>query len=173
MKRITLQRALSALFIVVLSGVLMGAYSIQFFKDEMPCPLCLLQRVGMIGVALGQVLNLRFGMRPAHHAFSIFSALCGASVSIRQITLHICPGFPTFGEPVFGASLYTWAFITFVASIFAIGCMLFLYKNDTDQKAPPKMELWAKAACGLILLITVANIFTTFWECGPLFCPEI
>ncbi len=173
MNRTSWLRAFSALFIYVLSGVLLGAYSVQFFHHEEPCPLCLLQRVAMIGVAIGQILNLKFGIRPTHHALSILSALCGASVSLRQITLHICPNFPTFGEPMLGLSLYTWAFLTFASSIFAIAVLFFFYKPKEDSIPPKKMEPFAKGACGLIFLITLSNIFTTFWECGPLFCPEI
>ncbi|MCH7949854.1 MAG: disulfide bond formation protein B, partial [Candidatus Dadabacteria bacterium] len=32
-----------------ISGVLLGAYYIQFVDGESPCPLCLLQRIAMLG----------------------------------------------------------------------------------------------------------------------------
>ena len=54
-----------------------GAYWIQFVEGEFPCPLCLLQRLAMLGVAIGAMMNLRFGVRTSHYAVTIFSAIFG------------------------------------------------------------------------------------------------
>src|SRR5438309_1966573 len=126
MTKLRLARTLNAALAIILMLILSAAYYQQYFKHETPCPLCLLQRLGMIGVAFGAVLNLRFGIQPLHYGFSLLSAFFGGSVSVRQILLHICPGSPIFGYPVFGLSLYTWAFFTFCASIVAMILLLFL-----------------------------------------------
>lgn len=159
----------NALLILVLMAILSGAYYQQFFHHELPCPLCILQRFSICGIALGAMMNLYFGLHTRYFAVSIFSALLGAAVSLRQITLHICPGFPEYGIPVWGYSLYTWAFFTFACSIFAIAIMLFLKPNTTKIKHVNYFE-WV--AIFIILALLIANTFTTFIECGVGFCPD-
>jgi len=162
-------RFLNTLMIFILVGILASAYYQQFSKHEEPCPLCLLQRLGMIGVATGAFLNLRFGIRPVFHGISLLAAIGGAAVSIRQILLHICPGSPTFGIPVFGLGLYTWAFLAFSASILGTSLLLMLY-HPTFKAA--KMSLLEKSAALLLILITFSNMITTFLECGFGVCVE-
>ena len=52
------------LILVAFAGVLTAALVMQFVFGELPCPLCLLQRVALVGVAYGLLLNLRFGPQP-------------------------------------------------------------------------------------------------------------
>ncbi|MGE3954904.1 MAG: disulfide bond formation protein B [Parachlamydiales bacterium] len=162
---IALIRNLNALLIYMLCGILLGAYAIQIFMGEVPCSLCLLQRLGMVGVAFGASLNLRFGLRPAHYAVILGMATFGGGVALRQICLHICPGFPTFGIPVWGLSLYTWSFLTFASTILYVAILLLLQNGRTDAQGV-RMNLFAKIALGLILLVALANGVTTFLECG-------
>ena len=56
----------------------------------------------------------------------IVGALAGASVSWRQINLHIKPGDPGYGEPILGLHMYMWALITFVIVLVYCGAMLML-----------------------------------------------
>ena len=70
----------------------------------------------MLLVCSAAAMNLIYGLRPYHYALAIFAALMGGGAAIRQILLHICPGFPTFGIPFWGLNLYTWSFVTFVCS---------------------------------------------------------
>lgn len=161
-----LERSLNTLWAFIICGVLLAGYSVQFFKHELPCPLCLLQRLSMIGVAVGPLLNLRFGIYPAHYAISILSALFGGFISLRQISLHVCPGFPSFGEPVLGLELYTWALIVFVCSIFAAALLLFFHTTYSQNIQKVRMNKFEDTAFWLVLLITAANIITTLQECG-------
>jgi disulfide bond formation protein DsbB len=161
-------RFLNTLMIIVFFGILASAYFQQFAKHQQPCPLCLLQRLGMIGVSLGAFLNLRFGIRPVFYGISMLAALGGAAVSIRQILLHICPGSSTFGIPVFGLGLYTWAFLAFIASLAGIAWLLTLYQ-PTYRAC--KMSLWEKLAASLLIAITFSNLLTTYMECGFGVCP--
>lgn len=161
---------LNALFILTLSGVLLAAYSVQFLKHEQPCPLCMLQRLGMIGVASGLLLNLKFGIRPIHYGLSLLSAIFGGGVALRQICLHICPGDPKFGKPILDLSLYTWSFITFSCSIFVIALLLFLYRSQTEPTSSVKMNILAKFSFAIIFLITLGNMVTTLLECGLSSC---
>jgi uncharacterized BrkB/YihY/UPF0761 family membrane protein len=112
-------------------------------------------------------MHLRFGVQMRFYAFSLLSALFGGAISLRQISLHICPEFPVFGYPVFGLSLYTWAFITFVCCLFVIIVLLFSYAPE--EAAPMKLNALEKLAFFAVILLTVANIATTYLQCdlGP------
>ena len=171
----SIARNLNAIAVLGLCGVLMGAYYTQFIKGEFPCPLCLLQRLAMIGVAFGAMLNLRYGMHPTHYAVSLLSAVFGACVSARQILLHIAPGSGGYGSPVFGYHLYTWALLVFVVSIILIGLMLLSerqYEDYDREKTTDTLDGFVKVVFFLALLITVANIVTTYLECGLNQCPD-
>lgn len=160
------QRNLNALAILILVGVLLSAFAVQFLAHEEPCPLCLLQRLGMIGVACSLLLNLKFGMHPSHYALALFSSLLGGMVALRQISLHVCPGFGTFGIPVLGLSLYTWSFIVFFASILGVAILLFLIDSKKSNEAPPIWCVWCTSALATTLIVTLANVVTTFIQCG-------
>lgn len=166
------QKNLNAFVIMILSGVLLAAFSVQIFMHEVPCPLCLLQRIGMIGVALGLALNLWFGIQMPHYGISISSAIFGGFVALRQISLHVCPGFPVFGIPVLGLSLYTWSFVVFTCSVLAIGLMFFLYSPKSNENTPASLNTWQKTSLGLIFFVTLSNVVTTFLQCGFGLCTD-
>lgn len=164
---VTYERNLNALLIIILSGVLLSAYAVQFLWNEEPCPLCLLQRLGMLGVASGALMNLRFGVRPFHYGLSLISAVVGGTVALRQISLHVCPGFaPPFGLPVLGLSLYTWSFLVFVCSVLYIAFLLFLYKPGESELEPAAYTKWSKTAFSLIFFVALTNVITTWMQCG-------
>ena len=115
-------------------GVLLGAFTIQFAQGEFPCPLCMLQRYGMILSTLGAlwvIMQARRGeLTPARYAqglgLGVLGAAAGALVSVRQILLHIKPGDPGYGSPVMGYHLYTWALITFYVVILFVAAVSIL-----------------------------------------------
>lgn len=166
----SLARNLNALSILVLSLILFGAYIFQFYYKEIPCPLCMLQRLGMIGVACGELLNFKFGIQVKHYALSLLSAIFGGAVALRQICLHICPGEKPFGTPVFGLSLYTWSFLAFASVIFSIALLLILYDPKWEHTERSKLNLLAKVSAIFIFVVTAANVVTTFLECENILC---
>lgn len=161
---------INALIIIVLGGVLTGAYIVQYSTGEMPCPLCILQRAAMIGVAMGEMMNLRFGIKSHHYALSYFSALFGAAVSLRQITLHICPSMPSYPVGLWGLTLYTWAFLVFVCVMLSISVLHFLHPLPRGKHEDHKIPVFGWIAIIFIMLITAANVITTFQECGIFMC---
>ena len=171
----SLAKNINALAVLGICGILLGAYYMQFERREFPCPLCLLQRLAMLGVALGAMMNLRYGIHPTHYGISLLSAVLGACISARQILLHINPGDTGYGTPVFGMHLYTWALIVFVVSIILIGLMLFSDEqyHDYDDFKPLKNVGWfAGIVFFLVVLIAGANVVTTYLECGIQQCPD-
>jgi disulfide bond formation protein DsbB len=122
---ILLARLINLAALIGLIGVLAGSLHLQFGIGEQPCPLCIVQRSGMIGLAVGPMLNLLWGMNARNYALSILAAVVGAAGSTRQILLHIAdPNDPGYGPEVLGWHLYTWAFVTFVIGI--VGCALLI-----------------------------------------------
>ena len=109
-----LSRLLNALGLLALDTVLALAFVDQLWFRDLPCPLCILQRAGFFAAGVGIALNLVFGPKPSHYGVAIIGAIAGGIISMRQILLYIVPGTGSYGNPVFGLHLYTWAFITAV-----------------------------------------------------------
>lgn len=176
---VELERALN---IVALAGVLVvltGSLLLQFGVGEQPCPLCLVQRSGMLGLAVGPAMNLLWGLRAQFYALSILAALVGGAGSVRQILLHIAtPGDAGYGPAVLGFHLYTWADITFVAAIFLIAIIL-LFREPLEAHdrgfmaaAPSRMRA---IALGVLVWVGVYAVIITVSiipECGVGMCPD-
>lgn len=169
-------RLLNVVALLLLALPLLGAFGIQIIMHELPCPLCLLQRVGMLGVAAGILMNVKFGIRPMHYGIAITAALIGAAVSTRQILLHIAPtidGITGFGDPVMGLHLYTWALVVFMASILGSALLMIFTESDTStEQIPHSLNALEKAIFGLFILLALANTAGAFLECGLSPCPD-
>lgn len=160
---------LNAVWILVYCLIITGAFGMQIFLGEVPCPLCYLQRVAMISVATAALLNLVHGVQMSHYGMAIFGSLVGGTVAFRQIALHICPAFPKFGIPFWGLSLYTWSFLTFVCSIALVGILLCLYRPSQSVK-PGKLDTFGKFVAGYLVIVILGNIFSVLYECGLGIC---
>ena len=172
-----ISRIINVLALFALIGVLAGSLHLQLGVGEQPCPLCLVQRSAMIGLAVGPVMNLLWGMRPAHYAMSILAAVVGAAGSIRQILLHIQPGDPGYGPAVFGLHLYTWAFVTFVIAI--VGCAAMLLwsapfeANDAGIRDERRwFRIFALTAIIWVFLDLLVIAISVIPECGLGMCPD-
>lgn len=158
----------NSLCMLIVCSILLGAFYFQFVLGEHPCPLCLLQRMGMLGVILGLACNTWLGFRNEHVAIVLISALVGVTFSIRQVLLHVCPvpGEPTgYGTPVMGMHLYTWGVLIFGASILFAAVFLLMIKNEpADTRRTP--IAFEKGAFHLAAGICLANVIATFFECG-------
>ena len=144
--------------------VMISAFYIQFAMGEFPCPLCMLQRYGMILATLGALFVImqarRGALTTARYAqglgMGLLGVLAGASVSMRQIALHILPGDPGYGEPFLGLHLYTWAFITFAIVMIYVGVMLMLMPRGIPQA--PAAGTAARAVSTAIIWIFIGVV---------------
>ena len=157
--------ALNALALYAVAFVLLAAFAGQFL-GELPCPLCLLQRILFAMLAIGPMLNIRHGPRPSHYALSLLAAAVGAVVSGRQILLHILPGDPGYGSALLGYHYYTWAFIGFAVAIVAIAAVLLFDRPFEERNAPPSVSGFAVAAVWLVVALTALNVISALLECG-------
>jgi disulfide bond formation protein DsbB len=159
----------NSICILIICIILMGALYFQFGLNEDPCPLCLLQRMGMIGVIFGLALNVFFGFDPKHFAVVIIAAIVGAVFSVRQVLLHIAPveGDLGYGTPIFGMHLYTWGVLIFISSI--LGSAIFLLFGNKFKATTHVILKLEKYTVYLASAIVLVNIIATFFECqiGP------
>lgn len=167
-------RVLNALGLLAVSAVLIAAFFDQLVFNDLPCPLCLLQRAGFVCVAAGLALNVKFGPRPSHYAIMILSSLAGGAVSTRQTLLHIIPGEGAYGDAFFGLHFYAWALVLFGVCILG-SAVLLLFDGQFERQsadAPPHRSLLGTAAIVLVLLLALANGVSTVLECGGGLCAD-
>ncbi|WP_254498763.1 disulfide bond formation protein B, partial [Salmonella enterica] len=71
-------------------------------RHELPCPICLLQRDGLIIAGFGVLFNLCFGLRGIHYGIVIIGSILTGVMSSRQLCLHIMTGDTGYGSAFFG-----------------------------------------------------------------------
>ena len=130
-----------------LTAVQLAGYAFQFGLGELPCPLCLLQRVAFAMVTFGFLLNVRYGSQAAHYGIILLSALFGMAVAGRQTLLHIVPGSGAYGSAVFGLHFYTWAFLLFGLTVLATAVLLLLQSVSDGLPRTTRMGV-ACRLCG-------------------------
>src|SRR5258705_7639594 len=97
---------LNALGLYGIALVLVAAFAGQILLGEQPCQLCLLQRVLFAMLAIGPILTIRFASHPSHYALSLLAPALGATVSARQILLHLMPRAPWYVSPLLAYHYY-------------------------------------------------------------------
>lgn len=161
----------NTLGLVVICFLLIFTFLDQFLYHDLPCPLCLLQRVGFITVGLCFCMNLSLGIKPSHYGLMILGSLLALGVSLRQTYIHLLiPNDPGYGMQFWGLHLYIWAAIgyTIILLCIAIGLLF-------DKGFMPEYKMQSKWLTGLMclfLILILANGISTFIECGPYECPD-
>lgn len=168
-----ISRSLDAFGLLAIVLVLAVAFADQLLNHELPCPLCLLQRVGFVLAGFGLAINLVFGPRASHYALVILGAMAGGAVAMRQVLLHIVPGTGAYGDPFLGLHFYTWAAILFALIVIGSAVLLlFDTRLDASPAEPAPIGILARTALVLFTLLVVGNALSTFLECGLGLCPD-
>ncbi|MFV9997339.1 MAG: disulfide bond formation protein B [Arsenophonus endosymbiont of Dermacentor nuttalli] len=171
MKTLPITKILPNLNILGLLGIcilLIVAFYYQIILHEMPCPLCLLQRLGIIMIGIGFLFNLIFGIKQCHYSIIIFSSITTCITATRQVLIHILPGDPGYYSTFFGLHLYTWSLLFSIAIILFV-CTLMLFNNDELQIAKsPAREI----TIYLFMFLIFANLISTILECGLTQCVD-
>ena len=165
---------LNALGLYAVALVLAVAFAAQLLLHELPCPLCLLQRVAFTVLAVGPIMNIRWGPRPSHYALSLLAAVAGAVFSSRQVLLHIMPGDAGYGTALFGYHYYSLALIAFAAAIVLLAATL-LFDRQFEQDGAAQAVApgaFAMSAVWLVIALTALNVVSTLLECGFAACAD-
>jgi disulfide bond formation protein DsbB len=164
---------LNALSLYAVALVLAAAFAAQLLLHELPCPLCLLQRIQFAALAIGPIMNVRWGPRPSHYALSLLAAAVGAAFSTRQILLHILPGDAGYGTALLGYHYYSLALIGFAAAVVLLAAMLLFDRQfEADSATPQAAGGFATMAVWLVIALTALNVVSTLLECGFGACAE-
>lgn len=159
---------LNTVALLLLCIILSIAFYLQFMLRELPCPLCLLQRLAITFMMIGLVLNIKQAVRSSHYGIILLSSLFGMVVSMRQILLHIVPGTGSYGSAIFGLHDYTWAFAFFFLSIASLGFMLLSEKQYQDLRYEYKKPLnfIHHFIIGFAIFLVAMNSIASLLECG-------
>ena len=150
----------------------------QFMLNELPCPLCYLQRAAFALCGMGFALNLRFGPQPGHYGLVLMGALVGIAASGRQVLLHIVPGTGSYGSAVFGLHLYTWALLLFLAIVAGVAVLLILSGSGrpdhmrSDALAAARFTGLPRLMTYVLIVMVLANAAVAFAQCGPIDCAD-
>lgn len=163
----------NALGVLGIGLALLAAFALQLSLGELPCPLCMLQRIALALCGFALLLNLRFGAQPLHYGLAILGALFGAGVASRQVLLHIVPGSGSYGSAFLGVHLYTWSLLLFLAIIVGVALLMILEGRGgglDERRSALRFGGVYRAAALLLVGLTLANAIGSFLQCGPWEC---
>lgn len=157
----------------VIAGVLTAAMTLQYANGELPCPLCLLERVAMFGVCFGIMLNFRWGFSYQNTGFSLLSAILLLVIAVRQSLLDIYPrpGHEYIGSAIFGIHMPVWSIIIALALLIAYAIKLAIlggdeYLRQAEVAEFPVIRRLTSALSVYIILMCVVNLISVILQCG-------
>jgi disulfide bond formation protein DsbB len=161
------------LMMMVIAGIITAAMVLQYARGELPCPLCLLQRIAMFGVCFGIMQNFRRGFSYQNTGFSLLFTIFLLVVSVRQTLLDIYPrpGHAYIGSAVFGIHMPVWSIIIALCLLSAYAAKLAAIGGDEylNEAPPSKFPLVKKLADILslyVIAICAINVISVFLQCG-------
>ncbi len=153
-------------------AALLVAFYYQLVLFELPCPLCLLQRVGIILIGFGFLFNVRFGIKNFHYATSLIGCVVAGIIGSRQAFLHILPGDSGYGSTFLGMHFYSWTVVASVIGIIAVALMIMLKKDTATVENAAPFFLPEKIGAFLFAVLIAANLVSTVLECGAGQCDD-
>ncbi|WP_161510643.1 disulfide bond formation protein B [Bartonella quintana] len=164
---------MNVLGLIGLSTVLLMAFYYQLTKPApsvVPCPLCLLQRLGFIIAGCGFLFNIHLRVRKIHYGMVILGCMVICISASRQIFLQITLGDLGDGPTLFGLRLYIWAFIIAGLCLFAVAFIMILSEWTRKFKVFSPFPRLSGMASFLFVFLIAANLLTAILECGTGLC---
>ena len=162
--------ALLAMMLVI-AAILTTAMTLQYAYGELPCPLCLLQRVAMFGVCFGIIMHFRSGYSVRNTGLSLLFALLLLIVSVRQTLLDIYPrpGHSYIGSAVFGLHMPVWSILIALAILLAFAIKLAVLGGGEQLRDARPVPLLGRVAAALTLYVIALcgiNFVSVILQCG-------
>jgi disulfide bond formation protein DsbB len=159
--------------IVVIAGILTAAMTLQYAKGELPCPLCLLQRVAMFGVCFGIIENFRHGFSYQNTGYSLLFTIFLLVVAVRQTLLDIYPrpGHEYIGSAVLGPHMPVWSIIIALCLLTAYAAKLAVLGGDEYLEEIPSSQFPLIGKLGdvaslYVIVICAVNFVSVVLQCG-------
>lgn len=162
----------SAIFLAVF--VLCMAMYHQYFMGEIPCPLCLMQRVAFLGFAYGAMMQFMGSHRLRYVGVSLFFVFVLMVISLRQSLLDIChtAGHVWVGSAIMHIHMPIWSFIIAVGLLFFIAFDLMFITREYNNNIMeyPLLRSIFNIMVILMIVISAINFLSTFVQCGLYNC---
>jgi disulfide bond formation protein DsbB len=157
--------------LLVIAAILTTAMTLQYAYGELPCPLCLLQRVAMFGVCFGIILHFRQGYSVRNTGLSLLFALFLLIVSVRQTLLDIYPrpGHSYIGSAVLGLHMPVWSILIALAILLAFALKLAVLGGGEQLREARHAPLLGSAAAVLtlyVIALCAINFVSVILQCG-------
>jgi len=155
----------------------------QWALQEPLCPLCLLQRTGIILTGIGFMRNLRFGVKSAHYGMAVIGALLTGVSALRQLALEGLPGQDAPGAVLLGMHFYTLSALFSLVALATIAGLLGVKSAEypatlvlMQMAEEPDIQVrtpWARiTTCAAFVLLVGAHLTATMAACDPGICDE-
>jgi disulfide bond formation protein DsbB len=159
--------------VTVIAAILTAAAIMQYAFGELPCPLCLLQRVAMFGVCFGLLLNLRGPYADRNTGIALAFAILLLVVAERQSLLDIYPrpGHEYIGSAVLGLHMPVWSIVIALCLLIALAFRLAVLGGNDHMRGndAATFPLIARAAqiVGLyVIALCAINFVSAIVQCG-------
>jgi disulfide bond formation protein DsbB len=155
----------------VIAAVLTAAMVMQYAHGELPCPLCLLQRVAMFGVCFGLMQNFRTGFSDRNLGYSLLFSVFLLVVAVRQTLLDIYPrpGHEYVGSAVLGLHMPVWSILIAVALITAFAVKLCIIGTEDGSRPPRPTSTFGRVAAAVslyLVALVMINFGSVVVQCG-------
>ncbi len=163
---VVLDRLVLLLMLAALAAILSTAMVLQYAFGEIPCPLCLLQRVAMFGCCFGIIMQLRAEESERGAGIGLVFAVLLLVISARQTLLDIVPrpGHEYIGQAVFGIHMPVWSVVIAVALLLGFAIRLALFGAPRAASAP--MHRTARGLEIYVVLLCAINFVSVVLQCG-------
>lgn len=159
--------------IIVVAGILSVAMTLQYANGELPCPLCLLERLAMFGICFGIIHNFRYGFSYRNTGISLLFTVLLLLVSSRQTLLDITPrpGHEYIGSAVLGLHMPVWSVIIALCILTSYALKMTVLGDEqsltkTRIEAFPALKKIASLVGLYVVALAFINTVSVFVQCG-------
>lgn len=156
--------------LIGLAAIISVAMGFQYIADEIPCQLCLLQRVAMFGICFGIVVHVRNGFDVRNIGMGLVWSFFLLVVSVRQVLINIVarPGHAYPGSAVLGLHMPVWSVVIALVILLVFAAMLAIFDSERLSKAAPSPTLKRIGAItGLyVVALCAVNLISVILQCG-------